>query len=85
MALERYASTKLRCGSYHLNSRVTGDTGDHFSDGKYSGIHHADRGAFYAWPLDPLLLYRSQKRMNCSWIALAFASAVVNTDREELG
>jgi len=85
MTLEGYASAELSCGSYHLNSRATGDTGDRFSDGKYLGIHHADKGAFYVWLLDPLLPYHSQKRMNCSWIALAFASAVVNTDREELG
>lgn len=67
------------------DDRATGDTGDRFSDGKYLGIHRADKGVFYVWPLDPLLPYRFRKRMSCSWTALAFASAVVNTDPEEPG
>lgn len=63
-----------------MDSRATDDTGDRFSGGRCLGIRRADRGVSYVWPLDHLPLYRYQKQTSCSWIALVFASAVVNTD-----
>lgn len=73
-------STEMNCGSYHLNPHATDDTGDHFSDGRYLGILRVGKGAFYVWPLDPPPPHRYRKPMYCSWIALVFASAGVNTD-----
>jgi len=66
------------------DDRATDDTADRFSDGRYLGSHRVGKGVFYVWPLDPRLLHRYPKQTSCSWTALAFAFALVNTDREEL-
>jgi len=68
----------------YSDDRATDDTGVRFSDGRYSGTRRADKDAFYVCPPDPLPSHRSQRRTNCSWTSLAFASTVVNTGREGL-
>jgi len=67
------------------DDHVINDNGGRFSDGRYLGTHRVDRGAFYAGSPGPLLPHGHQKQKSHPWVVLAFASAVVNTDREGLG
>lgn len=63
---------------------MTSDNEGRFSGGRYLGTHRVDKGAFYVWTPGVLLPRHYQKRRSCSWVVLVFASAVVNTDQEEL-
>lgn len=72
----------MRCitGDITLHSRGTDDIGDHFSDGRRLGTHRVDKDVFSVCPLDLPLPHHFPKRMNYSWIVLAFAFVVGNTD-----